>query len=135
MMLPDAFALTRAEHDHLRDALLGIEAGLASGDLAGAAAAWLTFFAERMEPHMQAEEREVYALFARRLDAGIAREMRADHDTARALTALLAQACARGPEAAEEVQAMLQDLLLLLRAHLRKEEQVVQPLLERLRPE
>ena len=133
--MADAFALTRAEHDRLRDALRAIEAGLGSGDLPGAVAAWLRFFAERMEPHMQAEEREVYTVLARRLDPDTAREMRADHDTARSLTALLAQACARGPEAAEDVQAMLQDLLLLLHAHLRKEEQVVEPLLERLRPE
>jgi hemerythrin-like domain-containing protein len=99
---------------------------------------FLDFCESTVEPHMRDEEQHVYPLLDRYLprEIGSAEAMRLGHDTARGLLPLLRQACARlrqgAPEAESDVAVMAQDLALLLREHIRKEDGVINPLLERL---
>lgn len=91
-----------------------------------------------VEPHMAVEERELYPLLDRYLppDVGSAEAMLREHETLRGLVALLRRGhdrLNRGvAEAEDEVVTTAEDLVLLLREHIRKEEGVIQPLLRRL---
>ena len=98
----------------------------------------LDFHESTLEPHMRDEEAHVYPLLHRYLpqEIGSAEAMLREHETARAIIRLLAQGRVRlrqrAPEAESDVAVLVQDLALLLREHIRKEDGVINPLLERL---
>ncbi len=124
--------------DRLEEAL---RVASASGDKAavlGAVCAFLHDCEVVLEPHMEAEEREVYPLLDRYLPAEIesSEAMLREHETARGLVALLRRGRERlshgAVDAESEVATLVQDLALLLRDHIRKEEGVINPLLRQL---
>lgn len=92
-----------------------------------------------VEDHVSYEEREVYRTLAAYLppEVGSVERMVEEHDTVRALLGTLRSAAERiahgsSPDAEAEIGSVLQDLGLVLRDHIRKEEDVVFPLLKRL---
>ena len=114
-----------------------------NGELRGDAlsaqvASFLSFFQKTLEPHMKNEESHVYPLLDRYVPAGVgsAEAMVRDHETLRSLAALLGQVerriAAGDEQAASEVSVLAGDMELLLREHIRKEDGVVNPLLERI---
>lgn len=108
------------------------------GALLAALEGFLELCQRVLEPHMAVEEREVYPLLDRYLppDVGSAEGMLREHETLRGLVALLRRGhdrLSRGAaEAESDVVTTAEDLVLLLREHIRKEEGVIQPLLRRL---
>ncbi len=125
----------------LLEAASGGEAAFGAGGGRGAFLAALGDFlgvCQRVvEPHMAMEEREVYPLLDRYLPAevGSAEAMLREHETLRGLVALLQRGHDRlshGVAEASEAVTTAQDLVLLLREHIRKEEGVILPLLKRL---
>jgi hemerythrin-like domain-containing protein len=137
---PD-FEGLRREHRQILDALDRLEgcirAGLQPEAFAGAVGAFLEFYGIAIEAHMQREEAEVYPLLERYVpaDVGSASAMLLEHETVHSLVRLLRQAAQRpGCDAAVRTEAftLAQDLVLLLRDHIRKEDGVINPLLERI---
>ena len=141
------FKALRQQHARMLAAAGRLESVLdmADGDvpgarraLLGAVAQFLGFHESTLAPHFAEEERDVYPLLERYLDAeSRTREsLMEDHGTIRGLVGLLRQgreALLRGePEAEAELTANVHDLVLLLRDHIRKEDGVVHPLLRRL---
>lgn len=100
--------------------------------------AFFAFFQGRVVPHMALEEREVYPLLDRLLPSEVcsAQAMLQEHETAASLVALLRRGRSRltqgSPDAGAEVVTLVQDLALLLRDHIRKEDDVINPLLGQL---
>ncbi len=100
--------------------------------------AFLEFFRTAIEPHMRREEADVYPLLERYLpeDVGSASGMLREHETLQSLVRALQQACQRlraGDTAAlTDASTAAQDVALLLRDHIRKEDGVINPLLERI---
>jgi hemerythrin-like domain-containing protein len=141
VMEPD-FEAIRQEHQQVLDAVRRLETSYGPDLSAGAAAAvvgaFLEFFRTAIEPHMRREEAEVYPLLQRYLpeDIGSASAMLREHETLHSLVGLLQQACHR--LAANDVASvaaastLAQDVALLLRDHIRKEDSVINPLLERI---
>jgi hemerythrin-like domain-containing protein len=105
--------------------------------LADAVDEFLAFAADRLEPLFADEEHELGPLIDRYLPPEVASSARLsrEHDTVRELIESLrgvrsqlgASAAAR-----EDAEALVSDLVLLLRDHLRREDSVLHPLLERL---
>lgn len=142
------FADIRREHQGVLNALDKLEAAMerdASGEPDGgravqlaALAEFLEFHEARVAPHMRAEEEDVYPLLDRYLpsELGSAEAMRQEHETIRALVGLLRRDWERlkggAPAAASEIAAVAQDLAVLLRDHIRKEDHLINPLLQRL---
>jgi hemerythrin-like domain-containing protein len=136
------FDEVRREHQQILEAVCRLEAsGLGErADMSAteqAVAEFLSFFETTIEPHMRKEEADIYPLLDRYLPAevGSAEAMRHEHETARSLVSLL-QAGRRRSSAGEAPEndrsVLVQDLVLLLRDHIRKEDGVINPLLERL---
>ena len=140
------FQAVRREHVAIRHALDRLDAATSGAGAASprqraalveAVEAFLGGEA-RLLDHMASEEAGVIALLERHVpaEAGSAAVLREEHQTARALLALLRRDLARvgagAAEAAAELAAASQDLSKLLRGHLHKEEDVVHPLLRRL---
>jgi hemerythrin-like domain-containing protein len=106
--------------------------------LLAAVASFLDFYDRALAPHFLREERQVFPLMERYLPlaAHSTAAMHAEHDTARALVALvrrdLSLARAGSAAALAEMRATAPDLGALLREHIRKEEHALYPLLERL---
>lgn len=142
------FADVRREHEEVLNALELLEASLrrdgssdpdgGCGALMASVTHFLEFHDAKLAPHMRTEEEEIYPLLDRCLPAevGSAEAMRQEHETARTLVGLLRHGRERlrggAPEAASEVAAIVQDLAVLLRDHIRKEDHVINPLLQRL---
>jgi hemerythrin-like domain-containing protein len=138
---PD-FEATRREHQQVLEAVRRLEtvcaAGAAPDSVAEAVGSFLDVFQASIEPHMQREEAETYPLLERYLpeDVGSAHAMLREHETLRSLVELLRQACRRlvaGDTAGlTEISTLVQDVALLFRDHIRKEDGVINPLLERI---
>jgi hemerythrin-like domain-containing protein len=142
------FAQIRREHDEVLAALDRLEASVrrfvsggpdgGGGALVAAVGEFLRFHDARIAPHMRTEEEEIYPLLDRFLppEVGSSAAMRQEHETAGALVGLLHRDWERlkggAAEAASEIAAAAQDIVTLLRDHIRKEDHVVNPLLERL---
>ncbi len=140
------FVDIRRRHKMILDAVAALEAAAQSSrqeplsaaggeTLAAALDRFLDFSATTLEPHLVDEEQRVYPLLDRYLprETGSTAALLREHDTARGLLALLRQSRRRrGGEAEADVAVVVQDLGLLLRDHIRKEDGVVNPLLERL---
>lgn len=140
-MEPD-FEVLRREHQQVLEALGRLEASCGAREPAGAVGAaleaFLEFFRTAIEPHMRREEADVYPLLERYLpeDVGSASGMLREHETLQSLVRALQQACQRlraGDTAAlTDASTAAQDVALLLRDHIRKEDGVINPLLERI---
>lgn len=136
---PD-FEAIRREHRAALEAVARLQRACAEefGDRAEAAGDFISFFETSIEPHMRGEEAQVYPLLEKHLpeDIGSASAMRREHETLRSLVALLRQVRKRlasgDPAAAAEFSVLGQDVALLLREHIRKEDGVLNPLLERI---
>jgi hemerythrin-like domain-containing protein len=139
------FEALRLEHQRILEGLARLEAALQAATaaeedprpLADACAEFLALCDEALEPHMSYEEEEVYPALDRCLppEVGSAQAMLREHETVRGLIALLRRGRARllGGRAVEaELATDAQDLALLLRDHIRKEDGVINPLLQRL---
>ncbi len=142
------FEEIRREHVEVLHALVALEEAVSrdrSGDpsggrgaLAPAVGDFLDFHARVVEPHMRAEEQDIYPSLDRYLSADVesADAILGEHETVRGLVALLGSELERvkqgAPGAESELAACAQDLALLLRDHIRKEDSVVNPLLRRL---
>lgn len=140
------FKDVRRKHQQVLQAVARLESALPGsasardGDRAVFAAlgTFLGFCARTLEPLMRDEERRVYPLLDRCLprEVGSSAAMLQEHETIRGLISLLRTSCARMrqgvPDAAPDVSALAQDLTLVLRHHVRKEDGVIHPLLERL---
>lgn len=106
--------------------------------IAAALGQFLDFCAATLEPLMRDEERRVYPLLDRYLppEIGSTAAIFREHETIRGLVAMLRASGPRmregAPEAESDVAVLAQDLVLLLRDHVRKEDGVIHPLLERL---
>jgi hemerythrin-like domain-containing protein len=139
----------RRRHQQILEAVARLEAALSREGSASEApdggeprvmalGNFLDFCESTLEPHMRDEEQHVYPLLDRYLarEIGSVEAMLREHETARGLVPLLRQGCARlrlgAPEVELDVAVMAQDLALLLRDHIRKEDGVINPLLERL---
>ena len=136
----------RRQHQQVLEAVARLEAALSrqrsaseapDGDepLVTALGNFLDFCESTLEPHFRNEERDVYPLLDRYLprETGSAAAMLREHETARGLLAMLRQNRRRiGGEAEADVAVIVQDLALVLRDHIRKEDRVINPLLERL---
>lgn len=138
-MDPD-FEAIRREHRAALEAVLRLQRACAEefGDRAEAAGDFISFFETSIEPHMRGEEAQIYPLLEKHLpeDIGSADAMRREHETLRSLVALLRQVrrrlAAGDAAAAAEFSVLGQDVALLLREHIRKEDGVFNPLLERI---
>lgn len=140
MLVDASFEAIRREHQQALDAVHRLEAGCAGDATAEAMAApvdaFLGFFETTLEPHMRREEAQVYPLLERYLprDVGSADAMLREHETLRSLVELMRQACSRlvagDCAAAAEAATLAQDVALLLRDHIRKEDGVINPMLE-----
>jgi hemerythrin-like domain-containing protein len=136
------FEAIRREHRQFLDAVHKLERGCATGVPAGAVAtaagAFLDVFESAIEPHAQREEADVYPMLEQYLpkEVGSADAMLREHETLRSLAAFMKQARARlragDAAAAAELRTLASDLALLLRDHIRKEDAVINPLLERI---
>lgn len=108
------------------------------GPVVAALGKFLDFYESTLEPLMRGEEQHVYPLLDRYLprEIGSTAAMLREHETIRGLVSMLRTSCARmrqgAPEAKSDVAVLAQDLTLLLRDHVRKEDGVIHPLLERL---
>ena len=136
----------RWRHREILDAVADLEAAVrrarapspsAGGGetLAVALDHFLDFGERTLEPHLRNEEQYVYPLLDRYVprETGSAAAMLREHETARGLLAMLRQNRRRiGGEAEADVAVIVQDLALVLRDHIRKEDGVIHPLLERL---
>jgi len=139
----------RRQHQQVLEAVARLEAALSrqrsaseapDGDepLVTALGNFLDFCESTLEPHMRDEEQHVYPLLDRYLarEIGSAEAMLREHETIRGLVSMLRTSCTRmrhgAPEAKSDVTVVAQDLALLLRDHIRKEDGVINPLLERL---
>jgi hemerythrin-like domain-containing protein len=134
----------RRRHQEILDAVAELEAAVrrarapsAGGGetLAVALDHFLDFGERTLEPHLRDEEQYVYPLLDRYLprETGFAAAILREHDTARGLLVLLRQNRRRiDGEAEADVAVVVQDLALVLRDHIRKEDGVINPLLERL---
>lgn len=140
-MDPD-FEAIRREHRAALEAVLRLQRACAEEgtlrDRAEAAGDFISFFETSIEPHMRGEEAQIYPLLEKHLpeDIGSADAMRREHETLRSLVALLRQVrrrlAAGDAAAAAEFSVLGQDVALLLREHIRKEDGVFNPLLERI---
>jgi hemerythrin-like domain-containing protein len=138
---PD-FDVIRQEHQQALEALRRLEAGCgadpAAGSVAAAVGAFVDFFGTAIEPHMQREEAAIYPLLDHYLpaDVGSANALLREHETLRSLVGFMRQACRRLTAgefaAAADASTLAQDVALLLREHIRKEDGVINPLLERI---
>lgn len=99
---------------------------------------FLEFCSSTLEPLMRDEERRVYPLLDFYLppEIGSTAAMFQEHETIRGLVSMLRSSRARmregAPDAEADVTVLVQDLALLVRDHVRKEDGVIHPLLERL---
>ncbi len=140
-MNPD-FDAIRQVHQQVLEALRRLDAGCAAdaavGNVAEAVAAFLEFFSTTIEPHMRREEAEIYPLLDRCLpgEVGSADAMLREHETLRSLVGFMRQPRrpleAGGVAATAEAATLARDVALLLREHIRKEDGVINPLLERI---
>lgn len=140
-MDPD-FELIRQEHQRVLEAVRRLEsacvADLAVDALQAAVGEFLDFFEAEIEPHMQREEARVYPLLEHYLPEGVgsADTMLREHETVRSLAALLSQVrghlAARDARAASEASILTRDMATLLRDHIRKEDGVINPLIEQI---
>jgi hemerythrin-like domain-containing protein len=93
---------------------------------------------EALEPHMKYEEEQVYPELDRYLppEVGSGLAMLREHETMRGLIAILRRGRTRlqvgVDEAGADLASAVRDLALLLRDHIRKEDHVINPLLQRL---
>jgi hemerythrin-like domain-containing protein len=139
------FETLRLEHQRILQGLTRLEQDVrqrtgAEDDLrrmAEAIGRFLAFYDETVEPHMTYEEKEIYPALDRCLPAevGSAQAMLREHETMRGLISLLRRGRARLAGDADlwvDLAADLDDLALLLRDHIRKEDGVINPLLQRL---
>lgn len=137
----------RAEHHQVLEAVArleqatrreGSDPGFDQGALVASLEDFLSFYESTVLPHMKREEAEVYPLLERYLPAeiGSAEAMLQEHETLGSLVGLLRRDLSRlrtgATETAPEIVAVAQDLAALLRDHIRKEDNVLNPLLERL---
>ena len=124
--------------DTLEASMRVASAGRDKAAVLGAVDAFLRDCEADIEPHMEAEEREVYPLLDRYLptEIGSSEAMLREHATFRGLVALLRRGRERlshdAIDAEPEVATLAQDLALLLRDHIRKEDGVINPLLRQL---
>jgi len=108
------------------------------GPVVAALGKFLDFCESTLEPMMRDEEQRVYPLLDRYLprEIGSTAAMLREHETIRSLVSMLRTSGTRmrqgAPEAKSDVAVVAQDLTLLLRDHVRKEDGVIHPLLERL---
>lgn len=140
-MDPD-FELIRREHQQVLEAVRRLEpacaADLSVDALSAVLGSFLDFFETAIEPHMRCEEAQLYPLLEHYLPEGVgsADTMLREHETLRSLVGLLRQArrrlAASDVAAASGVAILVQDVALLLRDHIRKEDGVINPLLERI---
>jgi len=131
----------RRGHAAFLSAVARLEAGAQEAGpdaLAAAAGAFLETWETTLAPFLEAEERSVYPLLDRHLPEEVRSPelLRRELATLRDLVPMLAltrERLRRGePGADEEAQVLIEDLVLLAREHIRKEDQVVYPLLLRL---
>lgn len=140
-MDPD-FDVIRQEHQRILEAVRRLETAcapdLSVGALLAFVGSFVDFFETTIEPHMRREEAQIYPLLEHYLPDGVgsADTMLREHETLRSLVGLMRQARRRltaGDVAAASGAAVLaQDVALLLRDHIRKEDGVINPLLERI---
>jgi len=139
----------RRQHQQVLEAVARLEAALSrersaseapdGGEpLVTALGKFLDFYESTLEPLMRDEEQHVYPLLDRYLpgEIGSTAVMLREHETIRGLVSMLRTSCTRmrqgAPEAKLDVAVLVQDLAFVLRDHIRKEDGVVNPLLERL---
>ena len=139
-MDPHRFEELHAEHDAALREVADLEGALGSPDvdqrrLEAAIATFLRYYDARLEPHMRIEAAEVYPLLDRYLStespAALHREQQTVRDLVGGLRRLLARRD-RGAAETEETRVAAQDLAILLRELIRKEDRVYHPLLQRL---
>lgn len=143
------FEDVRRQHRQVLEAVARLESALgregsasdahrSDGPLAAALGTFLDFYESTLEPLMRAEEQDVYPLLDRCLpgEVGSTAAMLQEHETIRGLVSMLRTSAAHmrqgAPDAASDVSILAQDLTLVLRDHVRKEDGVIHPLLERL---
>lgn len=135
-MTSPPFEDMRRRRQEILDAVAALEAAVRGESLAVALDHFLAFDETTLEPHFRDEERRLYPLLERYLprETGSAAAMLREHDTARGLVAMLRQNRWRigGGGAEADVAVTIQDLALVLKDHIRKEDGVINPLLERL---
>ncbi len=139
------FGAIQEEHGEVKVALDLLAASLeaareseSSPRLVEGIGAFLEFYQRSLAVHMRHEEASVYPLLERYVprEIGSADAMLQEHRTAEALVALLVEGMpalrAGVPAAVSRAASVAQDLLVLLREHMRKEDDVINPLLLRL---
>jgi hemerythrin-like domain-containing protein len=135
------FAQIREAHERILDEVARLEPALGTSNptsLISAVEDFLVFADAALSPHMSLEDEDLYPLLDRYLpqETGSTAAMRAEHETARSLLSLmrrdLERARAGAADAASALATIGQDLVALLRDHIRKEDSVVNPLLQRL---
>ena len=140
------FEDVRRTHQQVLEAVARLESALrgsasargGDGPVIAALGTFLDFCVRTLEPLMRAEEQDVYPLLDRCLprEVGSTAAMLQEHETIRGLVAMLRTSAAHmrqgAPDAASDVSILAQDLTLVLRDHVRKEDGVIHPLLERL---
>lgn len=139
--MDDVFVGILREHARLRRAAAHLEEASESGSRAGLERAVRRFLARdapRLDVHMRAEERDVFPLVERHLsrDGEATEALAGEHATLRMLLTFMRTALAGSDgEAAALLTTSARDLALLLRDHLRKEDEAVYPLVRRLAQE
>ena len=148
-VMDPCFEDIRWQHQQVLEAVARLESALGregsasdahrgDGPVVAALGKFLDFYESMLEPLMRAEEQDVYPLLDRCLprEIGSTAAMLREHETIRGLASMLRTSCTRmrhgAPEAKSDVAVVAQDLALLLRDHIRKEDGVIHPLLERL---
>ncbi|MCL4818953.1 MAG: hemerythrin domain-containing protein [Vicinamibacteria bacterium] len=143
-MDPARFDLARCRQDEVIAAVEALEGALrGERPLLAAAGAYLQFYLTRLVPLMRDEEAWLVPLIRQYLPPEVMHpgSIRREHETIELLTSAIAEGVGRGAGNAEveaELATAVSDLCLLLRDHIRREAEVVEPLLERLaaqRPE
>ena len=138
---PD-FEVIRREHQQVLEAVRRLEtacvADLAVDAVSAVVGGFLDFFEAAIEPHLQREEARIYPLLEHYLPEGVgsADTMLREHETLRSLVTLMRRIhrrlAAGDAAAATEGSVLAQDVALLLRDHIRKEDGVINPLIEQI---
>ena len=137
-MDPAWFDHVRREHREVLDEVDRLHhAGLHGERLGAALDAFFAFERTRLRPLFVDEERTLGPLLDEYLPAEVAGSatLRREHETVRALVDGLREAADRVDQSADaraDAEALIDDLVLLLHHHVRREDSVLNPLLQRL---
>jgi hemerythrin-like domain-containing protein len=132
------FEQLHAEHEAALREVEDLEGVLSSPDvdpprLEAAVGTFLRYYESRLEPHMRSEAAEVYPLLDRYLSTETPAALHREQQTVRDLVAALRRLLVgRGNAETDETRVAAQDLAILLRELIRKEDRVYHPLLQRL---